>query len=136
MRLVSASLQTITQLSDNKSPQKTISAWAKQQSARRAMQIWVWNNWTAAYYHILKDIATLNPRKSHLKVHIKEIKQSQLAYHSKHNFFLKSSHQLNKGHQLCHQLNNINNVQTLPLPFPDKKYLLFLKHYSYNGTES
>ena len=100
------------------------------------MQIWVWNNWKAAYYHILKDVATLNPRKSHLKVCIKEIKQSQLAYHSKHTSFLKSSNQLNKGHQLRHQLNNINNVQTLPLPFPDKKYLLFLKHYSYNGAES
>ena len=80
MRLVSASLQTITQLSNNKIPQKTISAWAKQQSARRAMQIWVLNNWTAAYYHILKDIATLNSRKSHLQVRIIEIKQSQLAY--------------------------------------------------------
>ena len=132
MRLVSASLQTITQLSDNKSPQKTISAWAKQQSARRAMQIWVWNNWTAAYYHILKDIATLNSRKSHLQVCIKEIKQSQLAYDSKHTSFIKSSHQLNKGHQLRHQLNNINNAQILPLPFPDKMYLLFVFYFYSN----
>ena len=60
-----------------------------------------------------EDIATLNSHNSHLQLRIKAIKQSQLAYHSKHTSFLKSSNQLNKGHQLRQKLNKINNDHTL-----------------------
>ena len=60
-----------------------------------------------------EDIATLNSHNSHLQVRIEAIKQSQLAYHSKHTSFLKSSNQLNKGHQLRQQLNKINIAHRL-----------------------
>ena len=44
---------------------------------------------------------------------IEAIKQSLLAYHSKHTSFLKSPNQLNKGHQLRQQLNKINIAHRL-----------------------
>ena len=60
-----------------------------------------------------EDIATLNSHNSHLQLRIKAIKQSQLAYHSKHTSFTKSSNQLNEGHQLRQQLNKINIAHRL-----------------------
>ena len=63
--------------------------------------------------NLQEDITTLYSHNSHLQLRINAIKQSQLTYHFKHTSFLKSSHQLNKGHQLRHQLNKINNAHRL-----------------------
>ena len=71
-----------------------------------------------------EDIATLHSHNSHLQLRIKTIKQSQLTHHSKHTSFLKSSHQLNKGHQLRHQLNKINNTHRLFLHLLQTRHTL------------
>ena len=72
-----------------------------------------------------EDIATLHSHNSHLQLRIKTIKQSQLtSHHSKHTSFLKSSHQLNKGHQLRHQLNKINNTHRLFLHLLQTRHTL------------
>ena len=71
-----------------------------------------------------EDIATLHSHNSHLQLRIKTIKQSQLTNHSKHTSFLKSSHQLNKGHQLRHQLNKINNTHRLFLHLLQTRHTL------------
>ena len=71
-----------------------------------------------------EDIATLHSHNSHLQLRIKTIKQSQLTHHSKHTSFLKSSHQLNKGRQLRHQLNKINNTHRLFLHLLQTRHTL------------